>query len=145
MKDKLNILVINRNLNQNETATQHIFPIYGELYDLMLFPPKELGTELLIQFVFYKYSLITNLENIFHKSIQYDGNDAADFFDMDITEIELNVFYDMLNQEFEVNVTELTTIESVTKKIKSRKLISAGNFCPDCGGLCGNSNHDRRW
>jgi len=23
--------------------------------------------------------------------------------------------------------------------------IGTGNYCPDCGGLCGNSNHDRRW
>ncbi len=22
--------------------------------------------------------------------------------------------------------------------------IGTGHFCPDCGGLCGNSNHDRR-
>lgn len=23
--------------------------------------------------------------------------------------------------------------------------IGTGNYCPDCGGLCGNSNHNRRW
>lgn len=27
---------------------------------------------------------------------------------------------------------------------RGRSLIGTGNYCPDCGGLCGNSNHDRK-
>ena len=23
--------------------------------------------------------------------------------------------------------------------------IGTGNWCPDCGGLCGNDKHNRRW
>lgn len=38
------------------------------------------------------------------------------------------------------------------KKTKKRRslmnsvgLIGSGNYCPDCGGLCGNEKHTRRW
>lgn len=46
------------------------------------------------------------------------------------------------------NCRVITRAESVRNAIRRNNLslIGTGNYCPECGGLCGNSNHDRkRW
>lgn len=110
-KNPLTVLVIDRPLKQGEKAVKDIFYIYGEKYGLIVFPPKEEDHECRIQIVFFKYNLMSDLESIFHTSVDYDIDDPPDFFDFDLTEIGLDTFYDLLNQKFEVQPINLTDVE----------------------------------
>lgn len=42
-------------------------------------------------------------------------------------------------------ITRSESIQNIMRR-SNLSLIGTGNYCPDCGGLCGNSNHTRkRW
>ena len=37
------------------------------------------------------------------------------------------------------------TVKYLHRTHRSVGLIGSGHYCPDCGGLCGNEKHTRRW
>lgn len=44
------------------------------------------------------------------------------------------------------NIFEDERVESILNDPTSPYWgIGSGSWCPDCGGLCGNSEHNRRW
>lgn len=109
-KDKLKVLVINRTTKENENIVKDVFNVYGWDYDLILFPPKEESGECLIQLVSFQSKLRSDFSEIFNQRIDYEYEDD-DFYDFDLEEIKLDVFYDMLSQRFEVETFDLTSIE----------------------------------
>lgn len=111
MKNKLRILVINRTTKENENIVKDVFNVFGPNYDLLIFPPKENSEECLIQAVSFKSNLRHDFSEIFNRHIDYEDEDD-DFYDFDLEEIELDTFYDMLGQKFEVETFNLTDIEN---------------------------------
>jgi hypothetical protein len=112
-KRPLTILLMNRPLNECENVVKDIFLVYKEKYDLIMFPPKESDPECTIQIVFDKFSLLYELQDLLQISIEYDGNDPADFFDFDTTEISEEAFYEVLSQSFDITTFELTEVEKI--------------------------------
>jgi len=110
MKSKLKVLVINRTPKENENVVEDVFRVYGQAYDLIIFPPKEDSGECLIQVVSFRSVLRNDLSQIFNRQIDYE-DEEDDFYDFDLEEIELDIFYDMLSQRFEVQAFNLTDIE----------------------------------
>lgn len=108
--EKLTILVINRPTKKNENVVKDIFNVYGRKYDLLIFPPEENSVECLIQAVSFKFGLRDIFSEIFNQYIDHE-NDDDDFYDFDLEEIELDIFYDMLGKRFEVETFNLTDIK----------------------------------
>lgn len=111
-KRDLKILIVNRESPTEENVVKDIFFKYRNDFDLIVFPPKESG-ECIIQCVSFKSELRHDFSEIFNQYIDYEDEDD-DFFDFDLCEIEMNTFYDMLDQRFEVLNYNLTNIESET-------------------------------
>ncbi len=109
-KNTLTILLVNRALKVGETAVKDIFQKYEWKYDLIMFPPKDDDPGCRIQIVSYQWNLIRNLEELLNIRIAYDED--RDFYDFDLTEIQEEVFYEMLSQQYEVKPIDLTSIES---------------------------------
>jgi len=111
MKSDLSILIIDRPLTEMEKVVRDIFMVYGNKYDLIAFLPKEGDRECRIQIVSFKYSLISDLQILFNILVDYDMDDPDEFFDFDLTQIETDVFYDVLSQRFEIQIFNLTDVE----------------------------------
>jgi len=108
-KRDLKILIIDRESPSGENVVKDIFFKYRNDFDLMVFPPKE-SDECVIQCISYKSQLRHDFSEIFNQHIDYEDEDD-DFFDFDLYEIEMDTFYDMLYQRFEVLNYNLTSIE----------------------------------
>jgi hypothetical protein len=108
MKNNLKVLVINRTTKEYESIVKDVFQVYGRKYDLLIFPPKENSKECLIQVVSFKKELKDDFSEI---SNQHINDEHEDFYDFDLEEIELDTFYDMLNQRFEIETFNLTDVE----------------------------------
>ena len=107
IKQKLNVLEIDRPLKQGETAID-IFTKHLTQYDLILFPAKENDVECRIQCVSAKNIYLMDFQRIFSVIIN-NGNGA--FYDFDTTEIDQDVFYEILETLYAVEVKKLTEIE----------------------------------
>jgi hypothetical protein len=110
MTSKLKVLIINRKLKENENVVEDVFGVYGWDYGLIIFPPKEDSGECLIQVVSFQSGLRNDLSQIFNRQIDYEDEEDH-FYDFDLQEIELDTFYEMLSQRFEVQTFNLTDIE----------------------------------
>ncbi len=106
----LSILLIDRPLKNGENIVKDVFKVYGPKYDLLVFPPKEDDPECRIQIVFYEYDLIKEMESLFNIGVDYDPDDLGEFFDFDLTQIEEDVFYEILSQSYVVITTDLSTL-----------------------------------
>ena len=111
MKKDLSILLIDRAKKEEENVVKDIFYKYGKKYGLIVFPPKNDDEECRIQVVFYNHSILSSLQEIFQIFIDYDMDDPADFFDFDLTEIEENVFYEMLESHYSISLHNLSEVE----------------------------------
>ena len=121
-KTKLTVLIIDR---PTENVVKDIFNVYGEKYGLLVFLPKE-NKELIIQTVFCDHQLISDMESLFNRRVDYDPDDLPEFFDLDIYEIEEDVFYDILSKMFVISTFKLTEVEKQGKNNLNLKTEKTG-------------------
>jgi len=113
-KTDLKILIINRESPAEENVVKDIFFKYRKDFDLIVFPPKKESGECIIQAVSFRSQLRHYFSEIFNQHIDYEDDE---FYDFDLQEIEMDTFYDMLDQRFEVLNYNLIDIESKVIKI----------------------------
>ena len=109
-KKELKILVINRAWKEGEKPVPIFKKYRAEGYDVIIFPFTEdkRRTEVIF-FDLHKHLL--PFEELFNINIEYDMDGGDPFYDFDLAEISEEVFYDILDQEFEVSSFSLTDIE----------------------------------
>ena len=90
-----------------------MFYKYGEEYSLIVFPPKEDDAECRIEVVSFDYGKLFSFEEIFQISIDYDVDDPDDFFHFDLTEIEEDVLYEILESHYSISLHNLSEVEKV--------------------------------
>lgn len=110
-KSELSILLIDKKMKEGENIVKNVFTKYGRNYGLLMFPPDSTDQEIRIQIVFFNYNLLNDMEKLFHINIDYDPDDLPNFFDFDLTEIEEDVFYEILDNKYSLSIKKLTEIE----------------------------------
>ncbi len=125
-KRKLKILVINRSLKQGEHPVKDIFQHYKGKYDVIIFPWREDKKK--TEVIFFDVYLIEQFEEIFSVSIELD---APGFFDFDQEDVTEDTFYDMLDQEFEIDNFNLTDIEEFGERpVDTIRKMNPGSSIP---------------
>lgn len=110
--------MIDRSFKDGVNVVKDVFEVYGPKYNIIVFPPKNDDPECRIQVVFYKYNLVRELEDLFSISIDYDFDDPPEFFDFDLTEIEEEVFIEILEKRFGISITNLSETKDFMQFIK---------------------------
>lgn len=108
-KTKLKILVINRSLEKEEKPFLLFKKYRQEGYDVIIFPFTE--KKKLTEVIFFNYSHLSDFEELFCITIEYDLDGDESCFDFDLKEIDEQSFYDVLDQRFEIHTVNLTDIE----------------------------------
>ena len=108
VKQILKVLEIDRSVKDGEHAVD-IFKKHMYAYDLLLFPPKENDPECRIQCISARDEYQMDFQKIF--SVVIESDDDAPFYDFDVTQITQDVFYDVLDILFDIELTQLTKIE----------------------------------
>ena len=106
-KDLLKILVINRPWREGEKCVA-VFDKYACMgYDLIIFPYREdkKNTEV----VFFNRQHEYTFDKLFCIHIECDIDDWL--YDFDLEGVTEQTFYDILDQQFEVSISNLTDIE----------------------------------
>ncbi len=106
-KEKLKILVINRSLKEGEKPVRDIFDVYGDKYNIIMFPPKE--NKNTVELIVFSRGHLFDLGRLFGIHPKYDLDDP--FYDLDLDDIAEDTFYEVISQEFEIERDELTQIE----------------------------------
>jgi hypothetical protein len=111
-KEKLNILVIDRHLTDEEKPVLLFKKYQIEGYDVIIFPFRE--DKRITEVIFFSYyKCLRSFEELFQTIIEQDLDDVDTFYDFDLEEIDEDAFYDVLSQKFEVISSKLTEIEKV--------------------------------
>ena len=112
-KTKVKVLVVDRALKEGEHAVKNIFfPYKVKDYDIVIFPFRE--DKPYTEVVVLKISIKSSFEwgELFQISV--DGDEDDPFFSFELEGIEEEVFYEILSQEFEVESSNLTTVEKIS-------------------------------
>ena len=108
-KTKLKILVVDRALEQGEHPVSDIFSVYKQRgFDMVVFPYKE--DKQMTEIIILNTNLwgLYNWERLLSTKVNYDG---PGFYDCDLEGVETDVFYEILEGEFEIDVEDLTSVE----------------------------------
>ncbi|MCK5080756.1 MAG: hypothetical protein KAQ63_01210 [Candidatus Moranbacteria bacterium] len=107
-KRKLKILEVDRLLKQGEKSVRDIFNAYrSKDYDIIVFPWRKDKT--CTEVIVFSYSFFDELKYFFEISNKGDEDDP--FYDFDLEGMETQTFYDILDEQFEIEVNNLTDVE----------------------------------